>query len=91
MTEYDNNLRGVLFKNDKEGVETRADYRGHCEINRVEFWMDAWIKTAKKDGKKFMSVSFKQKQAAEVKGGEKNPPAHTEAKPKPDFDDDIPF
>jgi hypothetical protein len=86
MTDYDNNMRGVFFKNDKEGVETRPDYRGHCEINRVEFWMDAWIKTSKKDGKKFMSVSFKPKQAAEVKGGAKNPQT-----PPTDFDDQIPF
>lgn len=90
MPEYDNNLRGVLFRNDKEGVETRPDYTGHCEINRVQFWMDAWIKVAKKDGKKFMSVAFKPKLASEAKGGEKNPPAQ-KADPKPDFDDEIPF
>jgi hypothetical protein len=80
-------MRGVLFKADKEGVETRPDYRGQCEINHVQFWMDAWIKTSKKDGKKFMSLSFKPKQAAEVKGGTQNPPAQTAAP----TEDEVPF
>jgi hypothetical protein len=87
MTDYDNNFRGALFKNDKEGVETRADYRGQCEIARVEYWVDAWIKTSK-GGKKYMSLAFKAKQASEVKGGAKNPPAQ---KLPDDFDDRIRF
>jgi hypothetical protein len=28
MSEYDNELRGVLFENDKQGNEKRPDYTG---------------------------------------------------------------
>ena len=62
MSEYDNNLSGVLFKNDKEGNESRPDYRGKCEIEGVEYFISAWIRTPKKGGDKFMSLSFKPKE-----------------------------
>lgn len=74
---YDNNLRGVLFKNkDKQGQQ--PDYKGHCEINGQQFWMDAWIKTPKAGGDKFMSVSLKPKVAQEHRGAARNPPPREE-------------
>ena len=81
--EYDNNNTGALFKADKQS-ERHPDYNGSCEINNVEMWMSAWIKTSK-NGKKFMSLSFN--------------PKEVQSAPKPvqaanaDFDegDDIPF
>jgi uncharacterized protein (DUF736 family) len=84
---YDNNLSGALFRNDKDGVENRPDYRG-SEIDRIQYWVSAWIRTSKK-GDKFMSLRFEPKKASEAKGGVKNPaPA---AAGKDDFDDEIPF
>ena len=60
--EYDNTNRGVLFKNDKkEEGSTQADYTGSLNVGGTEYFLDAWIKTAKESGKKFMSVSVKQK------------------------------
>jgi hypothetical protein len=62
--EYDNNMTGVLFKNDKKTSPKHPDYNGSCEINNVEFWMSAWIKEVKngeKAGQKFMSFAFKPK------------------------------
>lgn len=82
MKQYDNNMSGVLFRNDKEGNANRADYRGHCEINGQEFWMSAWINTSK-DRQKFMSIRFKPKDKAPSKGA---PPQAGE-----DFNDEIPF
>lgn len=89
MSEYDNNLRGALFRNEEkdDGNPNWPDYKGQAEIARVEYWVSAWIKTSKA-GKKFMSLSFKPKLAGEVKGGAKAPPAKP---PEPDFNDDIPF
>lgn len=54
--EYDNNMSGVLFKNDKKETEKHPDYKGNCEVDGVEYWLSAWIKTGKKG--KFMSLAF---------------------------------
>jgi len=57
MKQYDNNNSGVLFKNDKEGNPKRPDYKGHGEIQGVEYWLSAWVKESQ-NGKKYMSLSF---------------------------------
>ena len=84
MSDYDNNNTGALFKNDRKETERHPDYNGSCEVNGVEMWMSAWIKTSK-GGKKFMSFSFNAK---EVKAAPK--PVQSTAN---DFDsgEDIPF
>ena len=67
MPEYDNNNSGAIFKNDKKQTDKHPDYRGSAEVDGVEYWVSAWIKTSKA-GAKFMSLSFtvkdEQKQAA---------------------------
>jgi hypothetical protein len=77
--DYDNELRGALFKNDRkrEGHED-ADYRGSCEIAGVEYWMNGWLKVAK-SGAKYLSLTFKAK-------GERQDRA-----PWSKTDDDVPF
>lgn len=72
MPEFDNNLRGVLFKNDRKEKDSHPDYKGQCEIDGAEYWLSAWIKTGAKG--KFMSLSFTAKDAP------KNPPAREPAK-----------
>lgn len=49
---------GALFKNDKQGVETRPDYTGTAKIWDKEFFLSAWIKKSQ-SGKTYMSLSFK--------------------------------
>jgi len=80
---YDRNLSGALFKNDKAGVEARPDYTGSCEIAGVQYWLSAWVKTSKA-GEKFMSLSFKLKDAAKAQ-------PQTASRAEPEFDDAIPF
>ena len=67
MAEYDPNMRGVLFKNDKAGNPKRPDYRGTAVIDNVDLNVSGWIKESKKDGSKFMSLSFEAKKAAPPK------------------------
>lgn len=50
---------GALFKNDKQGVEKRPDYRGDCKIDGKVLEISAWIKDGAKG--KFMSLAFKPK------------------------------
>jgi hypothetical protein len=58
---YDPNMRGVLFKNDKTGNEKRPDYRGSCVINNVDMNVSGWIMKSRKTGDKFMSLKFEAK------------------------------
>lgn len=69
--EYDNNLRGVLFKNDKKESEKHPDYKGSCEIEGTEYWLSAWIKEGQKG--KFMSLSFSVKEEAKKPAPKKAP------------------
>jgi len=84
---YDNNMSGVLFKNDDKREGKRdPDYRGNAEVNREQFWVNAWIKSSK-DGRKYMSLSFQPKQAKDVKGAV----THKETPPVDEPNDEIPF
>jgi len=57
--EYDNNLRGVLFKNDRKQAANHPDYKGSAEVDGQQYWLSAWLKDGKKG--KFLSLSFKLK------------------------------
>lgn len=88
MSEYDNELRGVLFKNkDKRPDKKDADYRGRAQVGNVEYWLDAWINEPKSGGDKFMSIKFKAKDV------QPNAQPAVAAPPKADFDDiaEVPF
>lgn len=63
MTEYSNENRGVLFKNDRKESDSHPDYKGSLNVAGVEHWIDAWIKVKKDGSGKFMSLSIKPKQA----------------------------
>lgn len=82
MTDYDNNMRGVLFKNDKRQSDNHPNYRGSCEINNDEYWVSAWIKQGKSGP--FMSLSFTAKEQP-AKAAPMN------AQVSQDIDEDIPF
>lgn len=76
---YDTTNKGALFKNDRKEKETHADYRGSLNVAGVDHWLDAWLKKDK-NGKAYMSVSVKPKEARSRK------PAATPADP---LDDDL--
>ena len=92
--EYDNNLRGVLFPNNRKREGKRdPDYTGNAEIDGISYFVDGWINSSKQDGKKFLSLKFKPKGAPAgaarlVAGSDVSPSAAAVAD---DFDDLIPF
>lgn len=73
---------GSLFKNDKKESETHPDYKGSAKINGEEYWMSSWINKSK-DGKTYMSFSFKIKDV--------QPSVQAEAGVTPDVSSEIPF
>lgn len=87
---YDNTNTGALFKNDTKQEEGHSDYQGSINVGGVEYWLSAWIREGKAGGKmegrKFMSLKVKPKEAPKPK------PKH--ATDFPELDDDhseIPF
>ena len=76
---YDNELSGVLFKNDKKATPKHPDYRGEAQIEGTAYWLSAWVKEAK-DGRKYLSLAFT------VKEGQEHP-----ARGGRDDDSDVPF
>lgn len=86
MTEYDNTNRGGLFRNDRKDSDRHPDYQGSINVNGVDYWLSAWLKT-KRDGAKFMSLSVKPKT------GDAHDPARDKRSepPRNAIDDEIPF
>lgn len=93
---YDNELKGVLFKNTEKEKETQPDYRGDAQIDGVSYFMDAWINTAE-SGRKYMSVKFKAKEkqpTRQAAPAQRAPASKPTAKTGTGFDDmdsDCPF
>ncbi len=79
---------GVLFKNDRKSQPNHPDYKGNCTITidgvECEFWMSSWVKTSKKDGSKFMSFSFQEKNAPQGGGSGRTQSRDTD-------NEDVPF
>ncbi len=74
MPNYDNNMRGVLFKNKDKEEAKHPDYKGQCEVDGKQCWVSAWIKTPKAGGDKFMSLSFQFKNAQQGGSRGRNTP-----------------
>ncbi len=54
---------GSLFKSTRKTEPSHADYDGQAKVNGTEYWLNAWINQTK-DGRKYLSVKLKPKQAA---------------------------
>jgi hypothetical protein len=106
MSEYDNTNSGALFKNDKQGNDNWPDYRGQINVNGEDFWISAWLKTSKKDGKKYMSLAIQPNDKKQSSQSSRQPARQPSRQPDrqqgrqqrapdpypaDDFDDDIPF
>ena len=81
---YDNTNKGTLFKNDNAKKETDHAYKGQINVAGTEYWLSAWVKESKKDGKKFFSLSLTPKDRDVSQPTRRELPAQEE-------DDQIPF
>ncbi|KKN83552.1 hypothetical protein LCGC14_0297910 [marine sediment metagenome] len=58
MPEYDNEMKGVLFRNTQKTTDKHPDYKGQCTIGGRKLWVAGWINTSQQDGKKYMALKF---------------------------------
>jgi hypothetical protein len=84
MSNYDNNNRGSIWKNEDRKSDTHPQFKGSAEVNGVEYWVSGWLRKEGANPKApAMSFSFN--------------PKEQQSAPKPakanDFDsgEDIPF
>lgn len=84
--EYNNENRGVLFKNEDRQQDNHPHYKGSLNVNGVDLWVSGWLKTSEKTGKKFMSLSVKPKDEKPVKQASKPKSSGFD-----DMDDNVPF
>ncbi len=59
--QYDNELRGALFKAREKRGERSPDYNGNCQIEGVEYWVSGWVREGRSGN--FLSLSFQRKDA----------------------------
>ena len=87
MTDYTDEMRGRLFRNDKGDNPKRPDYRGHCEIRGVKLEIAGWLRDGPNCGQ-FLSLAF-QVERTEGKGG--GPAAEAAGEGEPETKDPLPF
>jgi hypothetical protein len=44
MSNYDNNNRIAIWKNDDKKTDKHPDYKGSGTVDNVEYWISAWAK-----------------------------------------------
>ena len=91
MSNYDNNNRGSIWKNEDRKSETHPQFKGSAEVNGVEYWVSGWLRKADANPKApAMSFSFTAKEQQSMPRTSAPTPAQA---PDNDFDsgEDIPF
>ena len=58
--EYDNEMRGVLFgQNKTDKAEGYPDFKGSVQIDGIKYWLSGWKKTSQSN-QKYMSLAVQQ-------------------------------
>jgi len=83
---------GSIFVNDRKEKDNHPDRTGTALIDGTEYWVSGWLKKSK-DGKPFLSLAFKPKDASTKPEGGGLSGSRKPAPKGNDFDDDsgIPF
>lgn len=60
MPQYDNEMRGVLFKNDKRTNDKAPQMKGECQIGGVRYWVSAWTQTKRDSDERYQQLRFER-------------------------------
>lgn len=87
-----NDNAGVLFKNEKKREGKRdADYQGQITIGGQEYWLNAWINTAKDGTKKYMALKARIKDGTKTTVEDIVNEAKKQFPASDKFNDPVPF
>ena len=88
MTDYDETNRGAIWKNDRKDTDKHPDFKGHLNVNGVEYWVSAWKRDPSGNPKApALRFSIQPKE-----GSQKNSYSQSQAAQAPaDFDSELPF
>jgi hypothetical protein len=89
MSDYDNELTGIIGKNDRKEKDSHPDIKGNCEIGGTQYWISGWKKERKDGSGSFYSLRFEPKDAQ--KPAPKKPAASRVPGSDDDLESDIPF
>jgi len=68
--QYDNNMRGVLFENERKRGDKDPDMTGTLEIDGVKYWVSAWWKDGKnRNDPDYLSFAVREKDREGDRGG----------------------
>lgn len=81
-------MSGSVFANSRKEKDTHPDRTGDCTIDGKKYWISGWVKQDK-NGKQYLSLSFKPKDAAPASRG--SAPVAPRRSASDDMDDSIPF
>jgi uncharacterized protein (DUF736 family) len=60
MTEYDDELRGVMFPETEKKSERGPDFTGKLQVEGKEYRIAAWKRKARSSGKPFLSLLLEE-------------------------------
>lgn len=64
MSDFDDNNRGQIWKNDSKTTDKHPDFKGSLKIDGVEYWVSAWKRKEGANPKApALSFSVKQKES----------------------------
>lgn len=92
MSNYDNNNRGSIWRNEKKATDKHPDFTGKATVDGVEYYLSAW-KRGPDANPKAPALSFAFTAVADVaEKGMAQAKAAAQPQQVPEFpDDDIPF
>lgn len=90
-------MEGALFKNERKTRDEQPDFQGRIKVDGTEWWVSAWVNTARESGKQYLRLKISQAQqqsspvgaADQLLGGGSRPPARDWGSGH--VDDDISF
>jgi hypothetical protein len=63
--QYDDELRGVLFREGEKKSDRAPDYRGSVQVEGKRYRLSGWLRESSKTGKRFLSLRLTLENATE--------------------------